>query len=164
MKTNEKPLSFMFQVPNYAWHFNFPKACFCKIVLNSLLKVLKLPSAPPVASNRSDSVVSRVWNVIIVTALHNWHSEAAPNVSGVFVDGLHNLLYNRARCRHHSQLLKWEMIGFGDVRVAHFVPFLGIQDVYHLCVACFTWRTPCYVSIARRSQVLWRSVGEICNH
>lgn len=53
MKTNEKPLSFMFQVPNYAWHFNFPKACFRKIVLNSPQSVK--------ASISSSSGIKQVW-------------------------------------------------------------------------------------------------------
>lgn len=79
----------------------------------TLLKVLKLPSAPPVASNRSDSVLSWVWNVIIVTALHNWHSEEAPNVS-IFMDGLHNQLCNRAQRKRCAQPIAAQV---GDDRV-----------------------------------------------
>lgn len=132
----------------------------------TLLKVLKLPSAPPVASNRSDSALSGVRNVIIVIALHNWHREGAPNVS---VFSWMGFRIGFATGQDVSAVpnplpLGWELMGFGDLRVACFAPFLGIQDVYHLRVACFTRGSPRYASIARRSWVLWRSVGEICNH
>lgn len=81
----------------------------------TLLKVLKLPSALPAESNRSDSVLSWVWNGIIIITPHDQNLEKAPNVLSVFMDGLHNRLCPRARCSCCAEhfVTQMEMMGLG---------------------------------------------------
>lgn len=100
MKTNVKSVPFMFQVPNYAWHFNFPKVCFRKIVLNSPPSVFRLPSAPPMASDRSGWALAGVWNAItaiITTALHCWPA-GEPGMG---------FPSSSARCKPCAQPINW---------------------------------------------------------
>lgn len=78
MKTNAKSLPFMFQVPNYAWHFNFPKACFRKIVLNSPPRCSGSHQLLPWHQTGQTELGLGLWNatsaIITATALHHWHT------------------------------------------------------------------------------------------
>lgn len=120
----------------------------------TLLKALKLPSAPPVASDGSDSVLSQVWNVIVVVPLHDWHQEEAPNVSSISIDGLRNRLWNRARCKypiHYSSGGRW----------------WGLVAPMWLVLKCF-WEFRMFIACvwlvsSDDFHVMWRSVGKICN-
>lgn len=102
MKTNEKSLSFMFQVPNYAWHFNFPKARFRKIVLNSPQSVK--------ASISSSSGIKQVWFSSLWGAKCN-HCHCAAQLAsrrsteclGIFMDGLQDRLCDGAGCKRRAQ-------------------------------------------------------------
>lgn len=110
----------------------------------TLLKVLKLPSALPVESNRSDSVLSWVWNVIVIITLHNWNWEKAPNVFNIFMDGLCDWLCSRARCCCCAECFVTQV---GNEQVCWLACALFcnpsensgcLSPVYYLCVACFT--------------------------
>lgn len=121
MKTNAKSLPFMFQVPNYAWHFNFPKACFRKIVLNSPRSVQARVSSA-VAVHRSG------WAVKCNQGSQCWHEESHAW-----------LLCSRARSRPCAlpsaggTAQPEGLLCFGDSHRAP-VPVLGIQGVHHLHV------------------------------
>lgn len=165
MKTNAKSLPFMFQVPNYAWHFNFPKACLRKIVLNS-------PGSVKASISSSRGVrqvrLSSVWGVKCNHCKHCNHCTAGMQEShgwaspAALQQGTMQTLCPSHQLVTEPSQRSW--LGLLTHMGAHFVPFLGIQDVYHWPVGCFTRGSLYYVSIARRSRVLWRSLGEICNH
>lgn len=133
----------------------------------TLLKVLKLPSALPVESNRSDSVLSWVWNGIIIVTPHNRNSEKAPNVFSVFMDGLLNRLCPRAQCSCCAEhfVTQVEMMGLGTRTrlVCNSLEDSGLLSlVHHVYVAFFTWGSP--VLFLARSWVLQRPAGEISKH
>lgn len=165
MKTNAKSLLFMFQVPNYAWHFNFPKACYHKIVLNAPRSV-KASISP--SRGISQVRLSSVWGVKCNQCNH-CHS-TAPLACRRAMDALPSQLCNRARCKPCGQPISWwqnpatgaDLVWW--LACSSFCTISGNSGCLPLACGCFTWGSLYYVCIARRSRVPWRSIGEICNH